>query len=451
MSRTFFNHPWIWTVEMAQFVMAAYYTLGGAYTLIMDGHVRMDLAYAKWSPKNKALADVLTFVVIMLYLVVLLLGGIISLEYSIKYKQKSYSSWAPPVTPIKIIMVFGMFLMILQVIAEFFKDLAAKARGKEIHMSFEMMAILMFVSMLVMLLTGRHIFAVIGGVAVAFSLLLWGAGGEGMTFHASFSLLNWYPLLTLPLFIYIGYMFSKSGIADDLYQMLYVWMGPVRGGLAIGTIVLMAIIAAINGLSVAGMAVGNTICLPEMVKRKYDKIMISGVIQAASSLGIMIPPSVVLVLYGMIARQPVGQLWMAGVLPGIMLAVMFIIYIMIRCFIQPQLGPAASKEERNIPWSQKFKLLSLGHPAHPHHLPDVGPVLHGGDQPGGELRGRGHRHHHHRPDQQAADLEDHGRGAAGHPERELHVHVGHPGRAGLRRGLRRTGRGVRHREAVPQL
>jgi TRAP-type mannitol/chloroaromatic compound transport system permease small subunit len=131
-SRTFFNKPWIWTVEMAQFVMAAYYTLGGAYTLIIDGHVRMDLAYAKWSPKNKALADVLTFVLIMLYLGVLLLGGIISLEYSIKYKQKSYSSWAPPVTPIKIIMLFGMALMILQVIAEFFKDLA-KVRGKEVQ------------------------------------------------------------------------------------------------------------------------------------------------------------------------------------------------------------------------------------------------------------------------------------------------------------------------------
>jgi tripartite ATP-independent transporter DctM subunit len=225
-------------------------------------------------------------------------------------------------------------------------------------MSFELMAILMFVSMLVLLLTGRHIFAVIGGVAVGFALLLWGSGHEGMAFHASFSLLNWYPLLTLPLFIYIGYMFSKSGIADDLYQMLYVWMGPVRGGLAIGTIVLMAIIAAINGLSVAGMAIGNTICLPEMVKRKYDKIMISGVIQAASSLGIMIPPSVVLVLYGMIARQPVGQLWMAGVLPGVLLAILFIVYITIRCLIQPQLGPAASKEERNIPWGRKFRLLS---------------------------------------------------------------------------------------------
>ena len=225
-------------------------------------------------------------------------------------------------------------------------------------MSFEMMAILMFVSMLVMLLTGRHIFAVIGGVAIAFSLGLWGAGGEGMAFHSSISLLNWYPLLTLPIFIYIGYLFSKSGIADDLYQMLYVWMGPVRGGLAIGTVVLMAIIAAINGLSVAGMAIGNTICLPEMRKRGYDKIMISGVIQGASSLGIMIPPSVVLVLYGMIARQPVGHLSMAGVLPGLMLAGLFILYIFIRCLIQPKLGPAASKEERNIPWRKKFKLLT---------------------------------------------------------------------------------------------
>ncbi len=131
-SRTIFNHPWIWSVELAEFVMAAYYTLGGAWTLLLDGHVRMDLAYGKWSKKNKALADCLTFVLIMLYLVVLLLGGFISLEYSMKYRQKSYSSWAPPVTPIKIIMLFGMTLMALQVIAEFFKDLAT-ARGKEIQ------------------------------------------------------------------------------------------------------------------------------------------------------------------------------------------------------------------------------------------------------------------------------------------------------------------------------
>ena len=118
------------------------------------------------------------------------------------------------------------------------------------------------------------------------------------------------------MFVYMGYMLSESGIASDLYRMFHVWTGPMRGGLAVGTILLMVAISAMNGLSVAGMAIGATIAMPELLKRGYDKIMVTGVIQAGSTLGIMIPPSVVLVLYGMIARQPVGQLWLAGVGPG---------------------------------------------------------------------------------------------------------------------------------------
>jgi tripartite ATP-independent transporter DctM subunit len=228
-------------------------------------------------------------------------------------------------------------------------------------MSYEAIALLIFASMMAMLLTGQRIFGAIGGVATVFALLLWGEGAEGMPFHASFVLLNWYPLLTLPLFIYMGYMFSESGIASDLYHMFHVWMGPLNGGLAVGTIGLMTAVAAMNGLSVAGMAIGASLALPEMLKRKYDKVMISGVIQAGSSLGIMIPPSVVLVLYGMIARQPVGHLWMAGVLPGFLLASLFLLYIIIRCKFQPHLGPTLPLEERQgITWGEKFRLLRAG-------------------------------------------------------------------------------------------
>ena len=227
-------------------------------------------------------------------------------------------------------------------------------------MSYEMIALLIFASMLVMLLTGQRIFAAIGGVATIFALLLWGEGAEGMPFHASFVLLNWYPLLTLPLFIYMGYMFSESGIADDMYNMFHVWMGPLNGGLAVGTIGLMVAIAAMNGLSVAGMAIGASLALPEMLKRNYNKVMVTGVIQAGSSLGIMVPPSVVLVLYGMIARQNVGRLWMAGVFPGLLLAALFILYIMIRCKLQPHLGPALPPEERQISWGKKLLLLRAG-------------------------------------------------------------------------------------------
>ena len=228
-------------------------------------------------------------------------------------------------------------------------------------MSYELIALLIFASMMFMLLTGQRVFAAIGGVATLFALLLWGRGGSEMPFNASFILLNWYPLLTLPLFIYMGYMFSESGIASDLYRMFHVWMGPINGGLAIGTIGLMTAVAAMNGLSVAGMAIGASLALPEMLKRKYDKVMVTGVIQAGSSLGIMVPPSVVLVLYGMIARQPVGQLWLAGVFPGFLLAGLFIAYIAIRCKLQPHLGPVLPLEERRqISWGEKFRLLRAG-------------------------------------------------------------------------------------------
>lgn len=228
-------------------------------------------------------------------------------------------------------------------------------------MSYELIAILMFSSMMLMLLTGQRVFAAIGSVAVIAALLLWGDGGSEIAFSASMKLMKWYPLLTLPLFIFMGYMLSESGIAEDLYKMFHVWTGGLHGGLAIGTVGLMVMISAMNGLSVAGMAIGATIALPELLRRGYDKVMVTGVIQAGSSLGILVPPSVVLVLYGMIARQPVGKLWLAGAIPGLLLAGLFILYIVVRCRLQPELGPTLSEEERKeITWSEKISLLKAG-------------------------------------------------------------------------------------------
>jgi tripartite ATP-independent transporter DctM subunit len=227
-------------------------------------------------------------------------------------------------------------------------------------MSFDLIAPLMFGSLLLLLLTGQRVFGAIGFVATIFALLLWGDRGFEMPFNAASGLMNWYPMLTLPMFVYMGYMLSESGLAKDLYRMFHVWSGNLRGGLAIGTIGLMVLISAMNGLSVAGMAIGASIALPEMLRRGYDKIMITGVIQAGSSLGILIPPSVVLVLYGLIARVPVGELWLAGLVPGLMMATVFIVYIAVRCWIQPSLGPPLPEDERNIPLIEKLTLLRAG-------------------------------------------------------------------------------------------
>ncbi|MDA7486469.1 TRAP transporter large permease subunit [Candidatus Pelagibacter ubique] len=228
------------------------------------------------------------------------------------------------------------------------------------YLSYEFIALFMFITMLAMMFTGQRVFGAIGFVAVISALLVWGNGAIEMPYTATWKLFKWYPMLTLPLFIYMGFMISESGIASDLYKMFHVFFGGIKGGLAIGTMFMMVGISAMNGLSVAGMAIGATIALPEMLKRNYDKRMITGVVQAGSSLGILIPPSVVMVLYGMIARQPVSKLWLAGLLPGLLMATLFIIYIYVRCRLQPELGPVLSEKERDIPFKEKLKLLTAG-------------------------------------------------------------------------------------------
>jgi TRAP-type mannitol/chloroaromatic compound transport system permease large subunit len=260
-----------------------------------------------------------------------------------------------------------------------------------------------------------------------------------MPFNAAFALLNWYPLLTLPLFIYMGYMFSESGIASDLYRMFHVWMGTIPGGLAIGTMGLMVAVSAMNGLSVAGMAIGASLAMPEMLKRKYDKVMVTGVIQAGSSLGIMVPPAWCWCLYGMIARQPVGQLWLAGVFPGLLLAGLFIAYIYIRCRLQPHLGPTLSRKNWKTLPGGKNQTAAGRHRSPGHHLFHDRSFLLGitslvqcsaagatATTIAALAKGR-------------LNWQGDGRNPEEHPERLLHVHVGHPGGPVLRRRVRRSG------------
>jgi TRAP-type mannitol/chloroaromatic compound transport system permease small subunit len=131
LSRAFFNKPHIWVVEIIEFLMAAYYLLGGGYSVILHGHVRMDLLYGRWSEKGKAIADLITAPFLIFYVVFLLVGGISALDYALRYGQRNYTPWGPPLAPIKVIMVIGIALMLMQTFATFFRDLA-KAKGEEL-------------------------------------------------------------------------------------------------------------------------------------------------------------------------------------------------------------------------------------------------------------------------------------------------------------------------------
>lgn len=131
-SRSLFNSPLVWGVEVSQFLMATYYLLGGAYSLQMDSHVRMDLFYTRWSDRTRALVDVLTMLLLFVFLGALLFGGISSTGYALRYGETSYTTWGPPLAPIKIIMTLGILLMLLQCLSTFFKDIA-RIRGEVIE------------------------------------------------------------------------------------------------------------------------------------------------------------------------------------------------------------------------------------------------------------------------------------------------------------------------------
>jgi len=221
-----------------------------------------------------------------------------------------------------------------------------------------------FVLSLPLLLTGRQIFAIIGAVAAIVALLLWGEGAIFMPFSKGTTFIDMYSLLSIPPFIFMGSILAKSGVAERLYHAIYVWAGHVRGSLAIGTVIMCALIAAMSGTNIAGTVTGTTVALPEMLKCKYDKKLAVGTIMSGGSLGFLIPPSVVFIFYGVIARTSIAYLWLAGIGPGILLSILYIIYILVLCKIKPEVAEVIPLEEfQKIKLREKFVALVYAIPA----------------------------------------------------------------------------------------
>ncbi len=160
-------------------------------------------------------------------------------------------------------------------------------------------------------------------------------------------------LLAIPLFVFIGCILEKSGIADDIFQMIYIWLGPVPGGLAIGTVIICVIFAAMVGIVGAATVTMGLIALPAMLKRGYKTSLAIGCISGGGALGFLIPPSVIMIVYASLSNLSIGRMFLAGVIPGFLLASLFMGYILIRSLINPNLAPPVPKEER-ASWAEKF-------------------------------------------------------------------------------------------------
>jgi len=219
-----------------------------------------------------------------------------------------------------------------------------------------LMTLLLFGSLFLLLAVGMPVAFALAGVTVVYGYILLGPKAFYiLTTHVYGSMLNEI-LLAIPLFFLMAHVLQHSGLADELYGAVHQWLGGLRGGLAMGTVVICTLFAAMSGISGAATVAMGLIALPAMLKRNYDKRIAVGCIAAGGVLGILIPPSVIMILYAMISRESVGGMFFGGVIPGLVLSSLFIIYIGIRSALQPHLGPPVPPEERA---NLKQRIVSL--------------------------------------------------------------------------------------------
>jgi tripartite ATP-independent transporter DctM subunit len=213
-------------------------------------------------------------------------------------------------------------------------------------MSIEHVVIILVVTALAVFVTGLPIGFALGSVALIYALFLWGPSSLGIAAIAAMSSMQPFIFVALPLFILMGMILERSGVGKAMYDTLYKWMGGLNGGLAIGSVIMCTLIAAMVGIMGAGIVTAGVVAMPEMFRRQYDKRMVMGAIMSGGVLGTLIPPSIPMILYSLYARQSVGKMFAGGLIPGLILSALYCTYIGIRCYLNPKMGPALPPEER---------------------------------------------------------------------------------------------------------
>lgn len=212
--------------------------------------------------------------------------------------------------------------------------------------------------MVAFIILGYPVAFVLGGIATIFGLLCIGPSVISFFVFKTYATLSNYLLVAVPLFVFMGMVIEKSGLAIRLYDAMHILMGKLRGGLAIATVITSTIFAAATGVVGASVITMGLLALPAMLKHKYDKTLATGVICSGGTLGVLIPPSVLLLIYGPTAGISVGKLFMAAFTPGLLLSSLYVAYVVIRCHINPELGPALPAEDLNVSISKKAYLFT---------------------------------------------------------------------------------------------
>lgn len=406
-----FNSPTNWAHESMTLMFGMQYLLAGAFALREGGHVRVDILYMRAKPMNKAALDLATSIFFFIFTIALLVTGWKFFSQSVSDKfffgssysnETSFTEWGIQFYPVKFMLFLGGLLLLLQGTAQLIKDFQAFRHHRRVHegsplfanvlvavgalvaawtlyemvniavtdyesLAFSLEAslssvgigsltLLMFGTLMVVLVAGLPLAFVTGGLGVAFLYLVGSQDMLNLMPSRIFPMMTNYQLSAIPLFIFMASVLEKAGIIEELFDVVYKWMGGLKAGLAIATIIASTLLAAMVGVIGAAVVTMGLIALPAMLKRNYDPEIAIGSIMAGGTLGILIPPSILAIIYGVIAQQSVGELYLGSLIPGLLLAGMYAFYVWFRGRLNPKVAPPMPVEDR-VDMREKLRLL----------------------------------------------------------------------------------------------
>lgn len=407
-----FNSPTNWAHESMYLMFGMQYLIAGAYTLREGGHVSVDVIYARFRPLMRYALDLLTSTIFFVFALVLTATAWNFFSRSMNRNdyfwatgfrnEVSFTEWAIAFWPFKFSLFLGGLLLLIAGISRLiktwqgFRHYLARGEGnpnvawgmvavavllglvilfeayntlayfpREAPLSFEAvlenagigaLTLVMFGTLLVALMAGLPLAFVTGGLGMVFLYVIGDHASLNIAPSRIFPLMTNYQLSAIPLFIFMAAMLEKAGLIEELFDVAYKWMGGLKGGLGIATVAASTLLAAMVGVIGAAVVTMGLIALPAMLKRNYDPTIALGSVMAGGTLGILIPPSILAIIYGVVAQQSVGELYVGAVVPGLMLATMYGLFIYLRAVFKPGSGPAMPKDER-VSWTEKLRLL----------------------------------------------------------------------------------------------
>jgi len=404
-SRYVFHAPTQWAFEVVMVLCASAWMLSAGYITLHRRHISINVLYLMAGDKGKWYLDLFAYAVGVIALWLLCDDAIVRALDSIRMGEKMGSAWnSPQPLVLKTMLVIGALMYLVQLLVNMHRHFTSSL-GRNIvlvlaglifvrlasvtgafylgeseglfasinhvyasvgsvvdpssmldmrEMGIASASLLIVGLMIALMMTGMPLGIVTLVVSILSALFYFGYGGLYLVSTNAFGLLEKYPLIAVPLFVLMASILERAGVAEDLFDAMSIFAGKLRGGVAIQTIIVAVILAAMSGVMGGEIVMLGLVALPQMLRLGYNRKMSIGLICAAGSLATLIPPSIIMIIYGLAAQVAIGDLFMAGAIPGVMLATFYGIYVLIRCNLNPSMAPTA--EEIGEARGQEMKL-----------------------------------------------------------------------------------------------